>query len=133
MRRTPFVFPPPPIFPSSDKMNEPSGLATAFLRSQTSKDEDKSQTEQKPLKGCVLDDVTEQLNHSQKLPPKTAHMGRISLYCFSIFYNAKTSLVCCCLQLNMFLADGGSPEGMLNLRPEGSTMRRARQGEKWSM
>ena len=112
MRRTSFVF--PPIFPASDKMNEPSGPPMAFLRSQTSKDEDKSLTEQKPLKGCVLDDVTEQLNRSQKLLPKMAHVGKISLYCFSIFYNAKTSLVCCCLQLNTFLADGGNPEGMFN-------------------
>ena len=70
-----------PLFPASDKMNEPSGLATAFLRSQTSKDED------------INESLTEQLNHSQKLPPESAHVGKISLYCFSIFYNATASLV----------------------------------------
>ena len=49
-----------PLFPASDKMNEPSGQATAFLRSQTSKDEDinESLTEQKAPR-TVLDDVTE--------------------------------------------------------------------------
>ena len=83
-----------PLFPASDKMNKPSGLATAFLRSQTSKDEDinESLTEQKAPR-TVLDDITEQLNHSQKLPPESAHVGKISLYCFSIFYNATASLV----------------------------------------
>lgn len=83
-----------PLFPALDKMNEPSGLAAAFLRSQTSKDEDVNESlrEQKAPR-TVLDDAREQLKRSQKLPPESAHMGKISLYCFSIFYNATASLV----------------------------------------
>lgn len=120
-----------PLFLASDKMNEPSGLAMAFLRSQTSKDADinESLTEQKAAR-TVFDDVTEQLNHSQKLPPESAHLGKISLYCSSIFYNAATSLVVAEYTQPM----AGIQKGCLRL--EASVTKRAREersGKRWSV